>query len=95
MPILRIEHPVPDFDAWKEVFDGDPLDRAGSGVRRYRIFRPIDDPNYVLVDLEFDDASEAGSVETALRDLWRGVEAEGLIGSQRAQIVEVVESKEY
>jgi hypothetical protein len=25
MPILRIEHPVPDFDAWKTAFDSDPL----------------------------------------------------------------------
>jgi hypothetical protein len=23
--ILRIEHPVPDFDGWKKAFDSDPV----------------------------------------------------------------------
>jgi len=34
MHILRIEHPVPNFDAWKKAFDSDPLGREQSGVRR-------------------------------------------------------------
>jgi hypothetical protein len=45
MPILRIEHPVADFDAWKAAFDGDPLGREQSGVRRYRVLRSVDDPS--------------------------------------------------
>ena len=24
--ILRIEHPVPDYDAWKHAFDADPIE---------------------------------------------------------------------
>ena len=70
MHILRIEHPVPDYDAWKEAFDSDPIGRQQSGVRRYRILRPTDDPNYVMVDLDFDSASEAEAVHSALRELW-------------------------
>lgn len=93
MPILRIEHPVPDFDAWKAAFDSDPLGREQSGVRRYRVLRPIDDPNYAVVDLEFDSASKAEAMRAALTEMWRRVEAEGLIGNPRAQIVEAVESK--
>jgi hypothetical protein len=95
MPILRIEHPVPDFDAWKAAFDNDPLGREQSGVRRYQVLRPIDDPNYVLVDLEFDNPGDAETTRVALTEMWRRVEAEGLIGSQRAQIVETVETREY
>lgn len=94
MPILRIEHPVPDFAAWKQTFDGDPLDRKQSGVRRYRVLRSLDDPNYVMVDLEFDDASQAEAVRAALEQLWRRVQPEGLIGDQRARIVDEVETKE-
>ena len=60
-----------------------------------RDLRPIDDPNYVMVDLEFDSSSEAEGFRAALRDLWRRVEAEGLVESPRARIVEAVESKEY
>ena len=64
-------------------------------MRRYRIVRPVDDPNYVAVDLEFDTAGEAEAFRASLRDLWRRVEAEGLIESPRARIVETVEGKEY
>ena len=32
MHILRIEHPVPDFNAWKRAFDGDPI--VGRDVHR-------------------------------------------------------------
>jgi hypothetical protein len=92
-PILRIEHPVPDFDAWKEAFDSDPVNRERSGVRRYRVLRSIDDPNYVMVDLEFDSSSEAESFRTALQGLWRRVEVVG--GSPTARIVDAVESREY
>lgn len=92
MHILRIEHPVPSYDAWKAAFDSDPIDREGSGVRCYRILRAIDDPNYVMIDLEFDSASEAEAAHAALRDLWSRVD---VMHSPRARIVEVVESKEY
>jgi cytidylate kinase len=54
MFIVQIEHPVPNFDAWKKAFDSDPVGRERSGVRRYKVLRPIDNPNYSMIDLEFD-----------------------------------------
>jgi hypothetical protein len=97
MFILQIEHPVPDFDAWKkEGFDSDPVGREHGGVRRYRISRPIDDPKYVMIDLEFDSSSEAEAFRTALRGMWGRVQGQfGWTESPRARIVETVESKEY
>jgi hypothetical protein len=95
MAILQIEHAVRDFDAWKTVFDSDPVGREQGGVRRYRILRPTDDPEYVVVDLEFDTGGEAETFSAALRNLWRRAEADGLLESPRARIVEEVESKEY
>ena len=95
MPILRIEHPVADFEAWKKTFDSDPFGRERSGVRRYRIFRGIDDPNYVTVDLDFDSSSEADAVHATLRGLWRRRVEEGLVEGPRARILDAVESKEY
>lgn len=92
MPILRIEHPVPDFDAWKKTFDSDPLDRKGSGVRRYRVMRPAGDPNYAIVDLELDTMTEAEALLAALHKLWDRVQGEGLIGGPQGRILEVVES---
>lgn len=92
MYILRIEHPVPDYDAWKTAFDGDPIGRERSGVRHYRILRATDDPNYVMIDLEFDSVSEAEGVRAALRDLWDRVD---VMHSPQARIVEVAEIKDY
>ena len=92
MHVLRIEHPVPNYDAWKEAFDSDPIGRQRSGVRRYRILRPTDDPNYVMIDLEFDSAREAEAAEAELRELWSRVE---VMHSPQARIVEEVEIKGY
>jgi hypothetical protein len=95
LPILRIEHPVPDFDGWKQRFDDDPMGREQSGVRRHQISRSVDDPNHVWIDLEFDNADEAAALLDRLRALWTRVEAEGVIGRPRAQILEQFETKAY
>jgi hypothetical protein len=94
MYILRIEHPVPDFDGWKKAFDTDPVGREKSGVRRYRVLRPIDDANYVMIDLEFDTASQAEALLAAMRVVWGRVEGK-IIMKPQARIVEAVETKEY
>jgi ribosomal protein L35AE/L33A len=94
MTVLRIEHPVPDYDRWKQVFDEDPVDREGSGVRRYRIFRPTDDPNYVMIDLEFDSESEAEALLASLRVIWGRVQGT-IMSDPQARIVETIETTEY
>lgn len=94
MTILRVEHKVPNFDGWKKVFDSDPINRKQSGVRRYRIFRPTDDPNYVIIDLEFDNLVSAEATLVALRSLWGQVEGKVLFSPQ-ARILNIVETGEY
>jgi hypothetical protein len=59
MHVLQIEHPIRDFDTWKTAFDRFSDKRQQSGVRRHQIFQPADDPNYVVLDLEFERESEA------------------------------------
>ena len=94
MYILRIEHPVPNFDGWKKAFDSDPVGREKSGVRRYRILRPTDDANYVMIDLEFDTARQAEALLAAMRVVWGRVEGTIMMNPQ-ARIVKAVETKEY
>ena len=94
MYILRIEHPVPSYDGWKQAFDSDPVGREKSGVRRYQILRAVDDPNYVLIDLEFDTASQAEALLAAMRTVWGRVEGT-IMMSPQARIVEAVETKAY
>jgi hypothetical protein len=94
MSILRIEHPVPDYGIWKAAFDGDPVGRERSGVRRYQVYRAIDDPNYVLVDLEFDTPGDAEALLGAMRVVWDRV-AGTIMSNPQARIVEAVETREY
>jgi hypothetical protein len=94
MYILRIEHPIFHFEDWKKAFDSDPVNRKKSGVRRYQILRPIDDEKYVMIDLEFDTASQAEALLAALRVLWGRVEGTIMMNAQ-ARIVEAVETGEY
>lgn len=94
MHMLRIEHPVLNFDGWKNAFDSDPVGRKKSGVRRYQILRPVDDPNYVMIDLEFDTLSQAEALLAAMRVVWGRVEGT-IVMNPQSQIVEAVETKEY
>ena len=56
MHILRIEHLASNYEAWKQAFDSDPIGRERGGVRRHCVSRRVDDPSYVMIDLEFDSA---------------------------------------
>jgi hypothetical protein len=94
MYMLRIEHPVPSYDGWKQAFDSDPVGREKSGVRRYQILRPIDNPNFVMIDLEFDTVGQAEALLAAMRAVWGRVEGTIMMNPQ-SRIVEAVETREY
>jgi hypothetical protein len=91
---LRIEHPVPSFEGWKRAFDGDPVGRERSGVLRYRVLRALTDPNYVMVDLDFESASQAEALLAAMRVVWSRVQG-AVVTEPHARVAEAVESKEY
>ncbi len=94
MYTLCIEHPVPSYEKWKNAFDSDPVGREKMRVRRYQILRPVDNPNFVMIQLEFDTASDAEALLTAMRAVWSRVEGT-IMTNPKAQIVEIVETKEY
>ena len=96
MPILQIEHPVRDFETWKAAFDGGQERREVGKVRRYEVYQPIDDPDYIAVDLEFDNRDEAEAFKLGLEEMWRSPQAARVLGgTPRARIVDIVESKRY
>ena len=92
MHVLRVEHQVSDYDDWKKAFDNDPIGRRTSGVVHYRILRATDDPNYVMIDLEFDGAAEADRMQGALRELWGQVD---VIRNPQMRTAELLETDEY
>jgi hypothetical protein len=92
MHVLRVEHSVADYGRWKKAFDDDPIGRKKSGVLAYRILRAADDPNLVMIDLEFDSAEEAERMRESLRELWGRVD---VMRDPRARSAEVVEHEDY
>lgn len=90
--LLRIQHPVPSFDGWRRAFDADPMDRKGSGVRRFEIHRSVQDPSFVMIDLWFDAVADAERMLEKLQQLWSGA-GKGVMKSPEAWVVETVESK--
>ncbi len=96
MIILHIEHQIRDFNTWKKAFESDPAGRERSGVRRYQILRPIEDPNYVIIDLGFERTKEAEAFLVKMREVWQSAAAApALAGSPQTRIVEAVERKAY
>jgi len=94
MILLHIEHPVADFDIWKAAFDGDPVGRQRSGVRRYQIVRPVDNPNYAIIDLEFDTVPQAEALLAAMQQVWQRVGGT-LMRDPQWRITELIEAKTY
>jgi ribosomal protein L35AE/L33A len=92
MYILQIEHPVPNFEGWKKAFDSDPINRKASGVRSYKISRKADEPNYIIIDLDFDNMKEAEACHGKLRNLWARVEG-SVMNDPRSRIIEVIENE--
>jgi ribosomal protein L35AE/L33A len=88
---LHIEHIVPDFDNWKRAFDSDPVNRKKMGVRNYRILRPVDNPNYVIIDLDFDSAQNAEALLAAMREVWKEVEGK-IMMNPIVRISEIVQN---
>jgi hypothetical protein len=92
MTTLHIEHAITDLDTWLGAFRGFADARRAAGVRDERVTRPVDDPAYIVVDLEFD--SEAGA--TAFlgflpTQVWQVPESSpGLAGTPRTLILEPV-----
>ena|SRR5438132_8728985 len=95
--VLRIEHAVPDYEAWKrEGFDRDPIGRGRNGVRRYRVLRSNDNRNLVAIELEFDSRAAAEAFAVGLSEMWRRVRDRfGWRELPEARIYELAEAGEY
>jgi hypothetical protein len=53
LTILVVEHKVRDFGAWKSAFDEHEPLRREHGARRHWLYRTAEDPNEVVVAIQF------------------------------------------
>jgi heme-degrading monooxygenase HmoA len=61
MAHLHVKATVADYDEWKADFEGYHTRRAEHGGTSYQLFRATDDPDEVVVLIEFDDEASARS----------------------------------
>lgn len=93
MNTLRIQHPITDYATWKQAFDRFAGLREKSGVLAYRVTRPVDDPFFVLIDLDFGTEDGAVAFEDILRTrVWSTPEnSPALAGDPLTRILTVEE----
>lgn len=96
MTTLRIEHAIHDFGIWQQAFDSFAAARANAGVRSFAIRRPVDDPKYLTLDLEFDAAAQAEAFAEFLHQhVWSSpVSSPALAGAPQTRILDLVRSEE-
>ncbi len=89
MATLHIQHPITDFDTWLSAFSRFADARRQAGVRAQCVRRPVDDPNYVVVDLDFDSTDEASAFRRFLETHVWGIEgnAPALAGAPETMIL--------
>lgn len=92
MATLHIEHPITDFETWAAAFNRFADARQAAGVRAQRVQRPIDDPRYLVIQLEFDDVDAAEAFRRFLHNVvWATPDnAPALAGAPKATILEPV-----
>ncbi|MEP6815923.1 MAG: hypothetical protein ABI873_10270 [Marmoricola sp.] len=90
MPTLLIEHAVNDYETWSTAFGRFAERRREGGVLRERIVQPVDDPRYVIIDLEFATLEEARHFKNFLEtQVWSTpANSPALVGTPRARIVD-------
>jgi heme-degrading monooxygenase HmoA len=59
MAYVLIEHLVGDFETFKQVYEDDAERRHRSGSKGGQVFRAADDPNNIIIVLEWDDVERA------------------------------------
>ncbi len=92
MTTLRIEHAITDYQLWKMAFDGFAEARARAGVRGCAIRLPVDDPKYLMLDLEFDTAAVAETfADFLVQHVWSSpASSPGLAGAPKTRILDLV-----
>lgn len=94
LPTVHIEHPISDLGTWFEGFHLLAGARRQAGVTAQRVFQPVDDDKYILVQLDFDTVDAAERFKSFLESVvWRSEDlAPALAGTPRARVLREAEA---
>jgi hypothetical protein len=89
MATLHIEHAITDLETWLAAFGRFAEAREKAGVRGVRVYQPVDDERYIVIDLDFATVAEAERFKRFLEtNVWSSSQASpGLAGSPRARVL--------
>ena len=89
---LLIQHAITDFPTWKSAYDRFADTRAQAGVVTDRIRRPVDDPQYLVIELDFERRESAEAFRDFLTTVvWSNPDASpALAGVPTASVLEPV-----
>jgi hypothetical protein len=92
MPSLHIEHAITDLDTWQNAFDPLHEVRRQAGVVAEVVRQPVDDPNRIALDLEFDTLEHASAFLDFLQThIWPVPEnAPALLGTPTATVLDTI-----
>ena len=83
MVTLHIEHAITDYPTWRGAFDRFAPARRDAGVLAARVSQPLDDPSYIVVDLDFATVGEAESFRRFLEErVWSDAERSPALAGQ-------------
>ena len=90
MPTLHIEHPITDYATWRAAFDKLAGTRRAAGVVADRVQQPVDDPRYVVVDLDFGTVDQAaGFLRFLQAQVWSApANSPALVGAPQVKILD-------
>lgn len=93
MPVLHIEHEISDLETWLHAFKKAAPAREAAGVTRTDVYQPTEDPNYIVIDLRFENVNAASSFRDFLIErIWSSQEAApALVGVPIARVLTEVE----
>jgi hypothetical protein len=92
MATLHIEHEITDLQTWLGAFARFEEARRNAGVKAQRVTQPVDDDNYICVELDFDTTEQAEGFKSFLETkVWSNPDASpALGGTPRAQVLNEV-----
>ena len=79
MPYMLVRLKVEDYAKWKPVFDEHAATRKAYGSKGGHVFRSADNPNEVVVLLEWDDLGKARQFAQS-DDLRKAMQQSGVSG---------------
>jgi heme-degrading monooxygenase HmoA len=90
MPYVLVRHKVQDYAKWRPVFDEHGVTRKASGSKGGYLFRSADDPNDLVILLEWTDVKRARQfVESD--DLRQAMQRAGVSGQPEIHFLEELE----